>query len=454
MGLEQPKERACLDGRGLGRLRGRYSPWSAHPSRRPQSSGGQARIISATDNRLALVQAHAPPRLIHLADYGGAFSGSFVQMLLAIGRAAQKRGWSIELVFSELSRERHWLAEVERTGIPYRFVDLGRGRARRWSSWVAFETSGRHWRPPTTRALEAVLSETAAPTVLHTHFSAFDVAAAHAARSSGHASVVWHHHSMRRPGWRATVGGLVTYRVFARNVSRFVCVAPDVTTAVRRLAGRDRVEFVPNAIDPQFFSPATASARRQARARLGIPTDASVLLHFGSHWLRKGGDLYLTAVNELLNTNAGDHLRAVTIGGGEARAAVDAANLQSIVAVLEPTEAVRDLYAAADVLVSPSRAEGMPLALLEALAVGLPVVASNIPGQAFVGKSVEACRLTSLSPEDISSSIYKVLGLRPEQRRREQAAGREWVIENMSLESWAERLMQMYQDIFRTHASA
>jgi glycosyltransferase involved in cell wall biosynthesis len=300
-----------------------------------------------------------------------------------------------------------------------------------------------------TRALTALLAEAQAPTILHTHFSSFDVAAAHAARETPRALVVWHEHSMRRGSWRSSIGGFVTYRLFARGVSEFLCVGPQLAEAIGRLAPRGRVRFVANGIDAQLFNRPTADERSQARARLGIAPDASVLLHFGWYWHLKGGDVYLSAVRSLMNATPSRRvLRAITVGRQEAQAAVDAAGLRSDVTVLEPTQGVRDLYAAADVFVSTSRSEGgPPLAVLEALAMGVPVVASDIPGHAFVANATAACRIAALNGGAVGASIREVLDLRADERAGEQAAARRWVLEHMSVKLWAQTLMGMYKHL-------
>jgi glycosyltransferase involved in cell wall biosynthesis len=146
-----------------------------------------------------------------------------------------------------------------------------------------------------------------------------------------------------------------------------------------------------------------------------------------------------------LATGSPFDVKAITVGGEAARAALRRAGLQSEVTLIEPMENVRELYAAADIFVSPSRSEGMPFALLEALSMGLPVVASDIPGHAFVAKGASACRLTGLDSESVAASIRAVLDRDARESVHEQAAARRWILEDMSLASWAQRLIQMYE---------
>ena len=394
--------------------------------------------------------ADEAPRLIHLADYGGAYSGSLIPMLATVARTAMGRGWSVDLVFSEDAQGREWLGGLEQAGIPYRFIKVGsRAGAGRWAAWLAEELTAGRRNTRLTRDIHALLDESGAPTILHTHFSSFDVPAAHAARKASNAVAVWHRHGMRRPGWAPFIAGFVNYRLFARGVAQVICVGPHLASDVRRFAGLKRVSFVPNGIDTQRFTPASRAEREQARLRLDLPSEGKVLLHFGWYWPLKGGDLYLAAIESLLETHGNSTLRGITVGRDEAHAAVDAAGLRSHVSVLEPREAVRDLYAAADVLVSPSRFEGVPLAVFEALAMGVPVVASNIPGHAYVGDAVRACRLAELDGPALAASISEVLELEPETRRREEEAARDWIRNHVDLEHWSGTLMETYECLLR-----
>jgi glycosyltransferase involved in cell wall biosynthesis len=390
------------------------------------------------------------PRLIHLADYGGSYSGSFIPMLASVARTAMERGWSVELVFAEDAEGRGWLSGLEEARVPYRFIDVGsRARAGRWAAWFVEEITAGRRQTRLARDIRALLDESSAPTIVHTHFSSFDVPAAHAARNAKNAVVVWHRHGMRRRGWAPFVAGFVNYRIFARSVAQVICVGPHLAKDVRRFADAKRVSFVPNGIDAQRFKPASPAEREQARLSLGLPSEAKVLLHFGWYWHLKGGDLYLAAIESLLESKTTSILRGITIGREDARAAVDAAGVRSHVSVLEPREAVRDLFAAADVLVSPSRFEGVPLAVFEALAMGLPVVASDIPGHAYVGKAVRACRLVELDAAALATSITEALELEPAVRQREAEAARDWIRDHVSLEHWTGTLMEIYERLLR-----
>jgi rhamnosyl/mannosyltransferase len=289
-----------------------------------------------------------------------------------------------------------------------------------------------------------------APTILHTQFTLFDMPAAQAARTARQARVVWHEQSARPRGVVGEIGGALRYRLFARDVSAILCVAPDIAEAVARQGAGDRALVLANAVDTERFSPASSGERAAARERLGVPPDAVMLLHFGWHWERKGGDVYLAAVGSLLEGAAPVRLRAFTVGGDAARAAVAAANLGTHVTVLEPTEHVADLYAACDVFVSPSRAEGMPFAVLEALSAGIPVVASDIPGQAVIARSASSCRISPLDARAVAATIRDVLALDGETRERQRAEARAWVLRSAGLDWWSGELLATYDRVLST----
>jgi len=399
--------------------------------------------------RAEQVMPSRPPRLLHFADYGASYAGSFIPMAAALARAATERGWAVELVFSETARGKPWLAELEREKIAHRFIDLGSaaGPARWIPSFAAEATRGR-WLGRVDRAIADLLAQDPrGPTLLHTQFTMFDVPAAEAARRAPQAHVVWHEQSARPGGRFGELGGTLRYRLFGRDVGAIVCVAPDIAETVSRQGAAGLVTVLPNAVDTTRFGAACLSERAVVRERLGVAPGTAVLLHFGAHWQRKGGDVFLAAVHSLRTEPHVLELRAFVVGSAEARAAVEAAGLGERVTVLPPAERVEDLYAAADVFVSPSRAEGMPFAVLEALSVGVPVVASDIPGQAAIGQAVAACHLSPLEPEALAAVIRDVLAADPLSREREQREARDWIAEHAGLDSWTAAIMDTYDRI-------
>lgn len=354
-------------------------------------------------------------RLIHLAGYYGPYRGSFVPMLEAVAATAAARGWECELVFPEEIRERIWVAALaEKTTV--RFL------------------------PATKRALGALLAERRAPTILHTHFTVFDVPAVLAARRRCDVTVFWHLHSRAVSGAAVVLRNMLKYAVLGRGVARILCVGEGILDSARRRgAPRARLLLLPNAIDTGRFSPPTPEERRAARAALDLPADAAVLLHFGWDWETKGGDLFLALVDRLERPRI-----ALTVGAGdEARTAARRLGIEHLVRVTPPTQRVEDLYAAADVLVASSGAEGMPYSVVEAVSSGVAVVATDIPGHRGLGPGV---RLAD-GEDALAAALEAVLARNAEEAAAEAAASRRFAVDHLDLAVWVRGLFALYDEL-------
>jgi glycosyltransferase involved in cell wall biosynthesis len=345
-------------------------------------------------------------------------------MLCELTRAAARRGWRTQTVFDESARDRAWVEDLVAAGAATAFVPARSFAAKR-------------------DAIGRLLAEESGPVVLHTHFTSFDVPAALAGRGKGRVSVFWHIHSRARPEATVVARNVVKYAVVGRAVDRILCVAPDIAEAVRRRgAPRRRVQFVANAIDTARFPPVGDAERAAARGRLGLPPEARVLLHFGWDWHRKGGDVFLEAVRLL----ADEPVLGLTVGAPEeAREERRRLGLDEAIVIAEPTDDVRTLYAAADVLVASSRAEGMPYAVTEALSSGLPVVATTIPGHTVQADGLAACRLVPLDAGEIAGAVRSFLHRDAAAAAREAQAAHDRIRERMSLEGWSERMLDLYE---------
>ncbi|MEN9470374.1 MAG: hypothetical protein RL630_2107 [Verrucomicrobiota bacterium] len=147
----------------------------------------------------------------------------------------------------------------------------------------------------------------------------------------------------------------------------------------------EKITLVPNAIDLRRFSPGQIT-RRDSRSKLGLSPDAPVIAGVGRLNSQKNFSLFLDVAAAL--TPRFPNLRFLLAGEGP-----EEAMLREKVRQLGLTDRIvfagyiadtRQVYAAADILLMPSRFEGLPMTLLEAMAMNLPVVASKLDGIAEV----------------------------------------------------------------------
>ncbi len=138
------------------------------------------------------------------------------------------------------------------------------------------------------------------------------------------------------------------------------------------------VRVIPNGVDLTVYGPGDRGA---ARGRLGLEEDAIVIV-YAAQGARKNGfkDFpVLEAALRHLSSTAGQKIVAFALGAEmETTSVRGRVELRSVAPV--PPERVVDHLQAADIYVHPARAETFPLAVLEALACGVPVVASAVGG--------------------------------------------------------------------------
>jgi predicted dehydrogenase/glycosyltransferase involved in cell wall biosynthesis/NADPH:quinone reductase-like Zn-dependent oxidoreductase len=211
-----------------------------------------------------------------------------------------------------------------------------------------------------------------------------------------HAGIGWEGHAIARAG--RTLGlpvvrtehlpWLITdpaqrarYRAGLPGVSHLICVSESSADTWRaELAYLPRpltIHHIPNGITP---APAR-SPRDATRAALGIDPASPLILHVGRFAPQKDHATLVAAFAELRDTRPDAQLALVGTGDSEPdiREQV-AARHRDGVHFLGLRDDVADLMQAADVLALPSRFEGLPLVLLEAMEAGLPVVATRIGG--------------------------------------------------------------------------
>jgi len=208
----------------------------------------------------------------------------------------------------------------------------------------------------------------------------------------------------------------------------------------------DRITVVRNGVDLARF---TAGDRDATRARLGIAPGAFVVGTVGRLVPVKDQDMLLTAVAKLRRQGAEATLLLAGDGPlrGELEAAASALEITPHVRFLGARDDVPDLMAAMDVFALTSRSEGMSNTVLEAMASGLPVVATRVGGNAeLVRDGVTGLLVPPASPED-TASAFALLHADADRRRDLGRAGRLRADTEFSLTGMMRRYESLYMNL-------
>lgn len=155
------------------------------------------------------------------------------------------------------------------------------------------------------------------------------------------------------------------------------------TMAARLRVPRERFDVIPRGRDAEALGRRTPERTRRVRQQLAVADDEQVVLALARHEQQKGLDVAVAALAEVRRRHPRARLLVAGREGAASerlRAQIDAAGLDGAVELLGFREDVADLLAAADVFVLPSRREGFPGVVVEAMALEVPIVATDLPG--------------------------------------------------------------------------
>jgi glycosyltransferase involved in cell wall biosynthesis len=218
----------------------------------------------------------------------------------------------------------------------------------------------------------------------------------------------------------------------------------------------EKIQLLHNFIDLERFHPPDAEERRAARAKWGLGGGELALLLPGRVGLQKhqlGLALALARLKRAGRLPA--NVRVLLAGRNRDR--MYAAALPRLLAWLGLTDEVRflgtvsemlSLYHAADVLVLPSLFEGLPNAVLEAHACGLPAVVSHAANiDEIVVDGVTGFEAPTFDHDALAEAIARVVTLPEDERRAMGARGRAHVAATFSVERILEETVRMYDGL-------
>ncbi len=227
--------------------------------------------------------------------------------------------------------------------------------------------------------------------------------------------------------------------LFLRGSQAFLAFNQRVFDWLRTFAIHpERLFFAANGVDTDDFRPARDGERERARRELGLSTAAPLALFVGRFVQKKRPDLLL---------QAGDaSFELLLCGHGE----LPHRGSESVVHVLRDVDHDKMplVYRAADILVLPSQGEGFPIAIMEAMASGLPAVACRDAAydDYVTGDEVEQ---VEADPADIRRALCG-LASNDAERQRRSALVRQRAVEDFSIRQSARRHAEIYKGARQT----
>jgi glycosyltransferase involved in cell wall biosynthesis len=251
--------------------------------------------------------------------------------------------------------------------------------------------------------------------------------------------------------------------LYNRAVDGVAAISAGVADALARGGvARERIVIIPSGVDCAHFAPPDASVRAQARAHLDLRGDDLAIGTVGALSERKGHHVLLEAMalalGEADKAVEARQLRALIAGAGPLEPALAAEirrrGLESRVRMLGHVGDIRTLLWALDIFVMPSLKEGLGIAVLEAMACGLPLIASAVGGMPEAVDDGLTGMLVRPGNARILAEAITQLGAAPERREAMGVAGRARAVARFGIEVMARQTLELYQRCLASSARA
>ena len=369
--------------------------------------------VMASDNKSA-----TPLKVLHVVapgDFGGLEQ---VVLQLAAGRSARGMPTEVFILVTEGSRTPTLVEMLNAAGV--------RATVRQFAHRAYREER---------KAIQTAAEEFGAD-VVHTHGYHPDVLVGTLARSMRTGRVSTAH---------GVTGGNFKNRIFEwlqRRAWRSFDVVVAVSGPLQAKLVRSGVPATVVALCPNAWSGTAALDRASARERLRLPPSGRYVGWVGRLSREKGADVMIRAM-----AHVSPEINLVMIGDGPEREVLkqlaNELNVSSRVTWAGQVQGAGQCMAAFDAFALSSRTEGTPMVLFEAMAAGVPIVATAVGGVPDVVSTAEAILVRSEAPAELASGIDRLFKAAADAATRVEAARRR-LDERYALAPWLGRYEEFY----------
>ncbi len=253
-------------------------------------------------------------------------------------------------------------------------------------------------------------------------------------------------------GWTGENGKVRIYGLIDRCIIKcahhIVSVSPAISEELERLnINNSRISFIPNGVDVDYYCP--PRRRKNLRSHLYL-RKKFVIGVVGRLSVEKGHRYLIDALKEV-KKNTPD-IQVLIIGDGPLKGKlqdrVHALGLSDSVIFTGFQDNMPSLYKDMDIFVLPSLTEGVPMALLEAMSLELPVVATRVGGVPFVLGDAEGILVDAGKSKELADAIVSLVR-NPSLRGKYGKNGRVKVVKEFSLDVCYMKYKKVYEKVLR-----
>ncbi len=235
-----------------------------------------------------------------------------------------------------------------------------------------------------------------------------------------------------------------------KKATNFISLNPNIRKELIAIhVAEEKILVLPNGVDVQQYQPATEEEKRELKQTLGFEDKPYLITYTGRFEERKRVIDLISAWQKIAREFPQHHLMLVGTGNEleSCQDSVRALGLSQQVTFVGEVPNVEDYLKITNCYVFPSSLEGMPNVVLEAMASGLPIISTAIPGIVELIRNEQTGLL--VPPLDVAALAKALLTLlkNPNMAQEMGKAARQEAVANYSFEQLGKRYFEIYQNL-------
>jgi len=258
-------------------------------------------------------------------------------------------------------------------------------------------------------------------------------------------------HAPWTPGGRSTIGELL-YKynwlstIVLKKAAKIIAITPWEINEIEKRGGKN-ITAIPNGIENDFFKERKTSIRKE----LGIQPKENIILFVGRLDPVKALDILIEALNKELQKRKNTYLILVGPDAGMKNKIEELSKENEYIkriGEVKLKDKLAEYYQSSNIFVLPSKREGFPIALLEAMASGLPLVTSDVCGLPLINKKgINGYTVPYGEKEKLKQAIFKILD--DKKKRSEIGKHNREEAKQYSWDKIADQTEQVYKEAIR-----